>query len=82
MGTAQLEGRTSLRNILSNLLAQSPELCNLGIGDVSRLSLAWAHAEKPLELLQELFGRLPPRHQSASPGHAFRFKAKLFWLES
>ena len=50
MGMAQLAGRRSLRDIVSNLSAQSRKLYHLGIGEVSRSSLARVNAEKPWEL--------------------------------
>ena len=57
-------------------LAEAHKPCHLGPRG-SRSLLARVHAEKPLELFHALFGRLPPRCRSVSPGHWFRFKAKL-----
>ena len=82
MGMAQLTGRCSLRDIVSNLSAQSRKLYRLGAGEVSRSSLARVNAEKPWGLYQELFGVLLPRCRSASPGHGFRFKNPLCSLDS
>ena len=82
MGMAQLTGRCSLRDIVSNLSAQSRKLCHLGVGEVSRSSLARVNAEKPWQLCQALFGVLLPRCRSASPGHGFRFKNPLYSLDS
>ena len=59
MEMAQLAGRCSLRDIVSNLGAQSRTLYHLGIGEVSRSSLARVNAEKSWELYGELFGVLP-----------------------
>ena len=50
MGMAQLAGRSSLRDIVSNLSAQSRKLCHLGAGEVSRSSLSRVNADKPWEL--------------------------------
>ena len=47
MGMAQLTGRCSLRDIVSNLAAQSCKLYHLGVGVVTRSSLARVNAEKP-----------------------------------
>ena len=82
MGMAQLTGRCSLRDIVSNLSAQSRKLYHLGVGEVSRSSLARVNAEKPWQLYQALFGVLLPRCQLASPGHGFRFKNPLYSLDS
>ena len=82
MGMAQLAGRCSLRDIVSNLAAQSRKLYHLGIGEVSRSSLARVNAEKPWELYGELFGVLLSRCRSASPGHGFQFENPLYSLDS
>ena len=82
MGMAQLSGRCSLRDIVSNLSAQSRKLCHLGVREVSRSSLARVNAEKPWELYRDLFGALLARCRPASPGHGFRFKNPLYSLDS
>ena len=66
---AQLAGRCSLRDIVSNLSAQSRKLYHLGVCEVSRSSLARVNAEKPWELFQSLFGVLLAHGRPASPGH-------------
>ena len=82
MGMAQLAGRDSLRDIVSNLSAQSRKLYHLGVGEVSRSSLARVNAEKPSELYQALFGVLLSRCRSVAPKHRFRFKRGLYSLDS
>ena len=82
MGMAQLTGRCSLRDIVSNLAAQSCKLYHLGIGVVTRSSLARVNAEKPWEMYEELHGRLLGPCQAKAPGHGYRFKAKLFSVDS
>ena len=82
MGMAQLAGRCSLRDIVSNLSAQSRKLYHLGIGEVSRSSLARVNAEKPWELYRDLFGALLSRCRLVSPGHGFRFRNPLYSLDS
>ena len=82
MGMAQLAGRASLRDIVSNLSAQSRKLYHLGVGEVSRSSLARVNAEKPSGLCEELCGLLLSRCRSAAPGHRFRFKNPLCSLDS
>ncbi len=82
MGMAQLAGRSSLRDIVSNLSAQSRKLYHLGAGEVSRSSLSRVNADKPWELYEALFGRLLSRCRASSPGHGFRFKNKLYSLDA
>ena len=82
MGMAQLTGRCSLRDIVSNLAAPSCKLYHLGVGVVTRSSLARVNAEKPWEMYEELHGRLLGRCQAKAPGHGYRFKAKLFSVDS
>ena len=82
MGMAQLTGRCSLRDIVSNLAVQSCKLYHLGVDLVTRSSLARVNAEKPWEMYEELHGRLLERCQAKAPGHGHRFKAKLYSLDS
>ena len=82
MGMAQLAGRSSLRDIVSNLSAQSRKLYHLGAGEVSRSSLSRVNADKPWELYEALFGRLLSRCRASSPGHGFRFKNRLYSLDA
>ena len=82
MGMAQLSGRCSLRDIASNLSAQSRKLYHHGIREVSRSSLARVNAEKPWELYQDVFGVLLARRRPVSPGHGFRFGNPLYSLDS
>ena len=53
---------------MSNLSAQSRKLYRLGVGEVSRSSLARVNAEKPCELCEALFGRLLSRCRALAPG--------------
>ena len=71
MGMAQLTGRCSLRDIVSNLAVQSCKLYHLGVDLVTRSSLARVNAEKPWEMYEELHGRLLERCQRR-PGPATR----------
>ena len=62
LGLAQLTGRQSLRDIVSNLSTQGRKLYHLGVGTtVSRSSLARVNAEQPYTLYETLFGRLLSR---------------------
>ena len=49
---------------------------------MTRSSLARVNAEKPWEMYEELHGRLLGRCQAKAPGHGYRFKAKLFSVDS
>ncbi len=82
LGLAQLTGRQSLRDIVSNLGAQGRKLYHLGVGTVSRSSLARVNTEQPYTLYEALFGRLLSRCQAHAPRHGFRFKNKLYAVDA
>lgn len=82
MASAQLTGRASLRDLLGNLAAQSSKLYHLGVGLISRSSLARTNEKQPWTLYEALFFRLLSRCQQQAPSHGFRFKHKLFSLDA
>ena len=82
MATAQLSGRCSLRDIVSNLDAQARKLYHLGVGRVARSSLARVNEQQPWEFYEVLFGRLLSRCRTKAPGHGFRFGNKLVSLDA
>ena len=82
MTTAQLSGRTSLRDIESNLAAQRNKHYHLGMGQVSRSSLSGVNQQQPYTLYESLFGRLLNHCQAHAPRHGFRFKHKLYSLDA
>ncbi|MGH9380587.1 MAG: IS4 family transposase [Thermoanaerobaculia bacterium] len=82
LATAQLTGRTSLRDVVSNLPAQTRKLYHLGCGPVTRSSLARVNEQQPAALYEAVFGKLLERCQSSAPGHGLRFKAKLYSLDA
>ena len=83
LGFAQLTGRQSLRDIVSNLSAQGRKLYHLGVTTaVSRSSLARVNAEQPHTLYEALFGRLLSACQQRAPRHGFRFKNKLYAVDA
>ena len=82
MSMAQLTGRVSLRDIVDSLSAQASKLYHLGIGTVSRSSLARVNENQPCELYEALFGKLLARCQTLAPRHGFRFRNKLYSLDS
>jgi len=82
MTSAQLSGRSSLRDLVSNLSAQSSKLYHLGLKPTNRSTLARVNNEKPHTLYEALFGKLLGRCKSVSPKHRFRFKNKLYSLDA
>jgi len=82
MATAQLSGRTSLRDLVGNLDAQLRKLYHLGLRRVSRSSLARVNENQPHELFEALFHKLLARCQRLAPGHGFRFHNKLYSLDA
>lgn len=82
LGLAQLAGRVSLRDVVSNLKAQASKLYHLGCSDVNRSSLARINEQQPHELYEALFGKLLARCQTLAPRHGFRFKNKLYSLDA
>jgi hypothetical protein len=82
MASAQLAGRTSLRDLVHNLEAQLTKLYHLGLGRVTRSSLARVNENQPHELFEALFHKLLARCQALAPRHNFRFKNKLYSLDA
>ncbi len=82
LGLAQLSGRSSLRDIVDNLRAQTHRLYHLGCRRVSRSSLARVNNQQSYKLYEELFGKLLARCRTSLPRHTFRFKGKLISLDA
>lgn len=82
MGTAQLSGRASLRDLVSSLSAQGNKLYHLGLKPTKRSTLARVNDEKPHALYEELFGKLLARCRSVSPKHKFKFRNRLYSLDA
>jgi len=82
MGLAQLCGRSSLRDIVSNMAAQTSKLYHLGVNIVSRSSLSRVNEKQPYTLYEALFNQLLRRCQSMAPKHGFKFKNKLYSLDA
>ncbi|TNG00080.1 MAG: IS4 family transposase, partial [Gammaproteobacteria bacterium] len=82
LGLAQLAGRASLRDVVSNLKAQAGKLYHLGCGEVNRSSLARINEQQPHSLYEALFGKLLVRCQALGPRHRFRFNNKLYSLDA
>ncbi|NKC12164.1 MAG: DUF4372 domain-containing protein [Gammaproteobacteria bacterium] len=79
---AQLAGRCSLRDIVSNLDKQRHKNYHLGIAKVSRSSLARMNEQQPYPLYEGLFWKQPTRCQSLALKDGFRFKNKLYSLDA
>ena len=82
LGLAQLSGRNSLRDIVSNMSAQVNKLYHLGVASINRSSLARVNEQQPYTLYEALFGKLFSRCQGLAPKHGFRFKNKLYSLDA
>ncbi|MEM7518889.1 MAG: IS4 family transposase, partial [Planctomycetota bacterium] len=82
LAMAQLTGRASLRDIVTNLAAQSRKLYHLGCGAVNRSTLGRVNEKQPATLFEAVFGRVLNRCQSVAPHHGLRFKAKLYSLDA
>ena len=78
----QLAGRSSLRDIESNMKAQGQRLYHLGTVPIARSSLARLNEQQPHTFYEALFAKLYARCQSLVPGHGFRFKNKLYSLDA
>lgn len=82
MMTGQLTGRSSLRDIVENMSAQTHRLYHLGSAKLSRSNLSRINEEKPYTLYEALFGKLLQRCQVKTPNHSFRFKNPLYSLDA
>jgi putative transposase len=79
---AQLAGRSSLRDIVDNLSAQTAKLYHLGCAKVTRSTLARVNETQPHALYEALFHKLLSRCHGLAPRHGFRFKNKLYSMDA
>ena len=86
MLSGQLAGRDSLRGMVDALAPQSNKLYHLGMGCVSRASLARANERTPAVLFERAFFALLTRCQEVAPQTTkkFRFKesGKVYLLDA
>lgn len=82
LGLAQLSNRHSLRDIVYNMNAQAHKLYHLGVACISRSSLARVNEQQPYELYERLCGKILSRCHGYAPRHSFKFKNKLYSLDS
>ena len=83
MLTAQMTGRSSLRDVVDNLGVQTSKLYHLGVKAFSRATLARCNEKQPHTLYEELFQRLLARCQSVAPrNRAFKLDGKIYLLDA
>jgi hypothetical protein len=82
MATAQLCGRASLRDIESTLTSQKHAQYHLGAGEIKRTTLSRANKQLSYQFFEGLFAKLYSRCKTTTPKHSFKFKNKLFSLDS
>jgi hypothetical protein len=82
MTVAQLSGRKSLRDLVTNISAQGQRIYHLGMRRTSRATLARVNENQPHELYKELFFSLLKRCQHSAPQNRFKFKGKLYLLDA
>ena len=73
LATAQLAGRSSLRDIESTLDRQPHLRYDLGSAKVARTTLARTNQQQSSVFFQALFAKLYTRCQQSAPRHSFRF---------
>lgn len=79
---AQLAGRRSLRDLERSLAAQARHSRHLNLAACKRNTLANANRNRDWRLYRDLFLLLRERCQAIAPRRGFRFKNKLFSLDS
>lgn len=82
MAVAQLGGRSSLRDIESAIGSQRHLSYHLGSRSIKRSTLSRANRALDFRFYEALFSKLYARCQAQSGKHRFRFKGKLFSLDS
>jgi putative transposase len=82
MAIAQLSGRSSLRDIESAIASQKHLSYHLGSGSIRRSTLSRVNQNLDFRFYEALFSKLYALCQNRSGKHRFRFKGKLFSLDS
>jgi hypothetical protein len=79
----QLGQAKSLREIDAGLRSCEGKLRHLGMdGAPSRSTLSYANAHRPCELFESIFHEVLSKVRDKAPGKKFRFKSKLYSLDS
>lgn len=79
---AHIAGRASLRDITSQLQAHARRLYHLGVKTVKRSTLADANHDRPADFFEVLFHHLYAKCSAVAPKKKFKFKCKLYSLDS
>ena len=82
MAFIHLTARRSLRDGLRGLQSLKNRLYHLGLPNVARSTLADANRTRPVEFFKDLFAEMYALCRPQAPKHSFRFKSKLFSLDS
>jgi Transposase DDE domain/Domain of unknown function (DUF4372) len=82
MTIAQLTGRKSLRDLVSNIKAQGTRIYHLGMKPTSRATLARVNDRQPYDIYKEMFFQMLKRCQARAPKHQFKFKGKIYLLDA
>ena len=78
----QLTGQHSLRDLVTALDAGRSKLQQVGLGAVSRSTLADANRKRPQEIFGELFSCLYQRCRRQAPGPRFAFRHRVYSLDA
>lgn len=78
----QLTGHNSIRAIAKAFQAYREGFKTLGFRPVRRSTLAEANERRPLGLLEETFYGLLQKAKALAPSHRFRFKGKVWAMDS
>ena len=79
---SQIRGQDSLREIETSLRTQAKKWYHIGLKGGSRSTLSDSLKKRDCKIYEDLFYKLLGRCQDLSPKHKFRFKNRLFNLDS
>ena len=82
MTIAQLSGRKSIRDLVSNINAQGRKIYHLGMRQTTRATLARTNEQQPYQLYKRLFYQLFAKCKAFSPKHRFKFDGKIYLLDA
>jgi transposase len=82
MTIAQLTGRKSLRDLVSNISFKGKSIYHLGMKPVSRATLARVNEQQANDVYRELFFLLLKKCEAKAPQHQFKFKGKIYLLDA
>ena len=82
MAFIQLAARCSLRDGLRCLTAAGKRLYHWGLKSVARSTVCDANRDRPAAFFQDLFSAMYQQCLNSAPKHKFKFKSRLFSLDS